>query len=383
MTEKRKILINASTCVKGGGIQVCVAFIHYLYHNVRDFDITVVASPQVFVQCSNFVSRENFILNIIEPTPASIFCGLRSRNHIYRIIKKQKIEFIFTVFGPSYLYLKIPEFSGFADPFVMTPNPSCWNNHRILEKIRSKFNSWVKRQALRRVRWFWTETQTSALGLSKCLGISLNQIHVIPNAVNALFYPCIKKEVDDKKKRILLLAAAYPHKNHILMPRVAEILRQKYPKFEFEFICTLPKNGEIWREVFKKAKMLKVDDTIVNNGPVMIKDCPSLYAKADLVFHPSLIEVFSATYLEAMSARCALLVSDFNFSREICGKAALYFDVENPKDAAEKIYMLCTDKILRSKQIIEGISQLSKYPKSDKKNEILVDLIREILSQLN
>ncbi len=43
-----------------------------------------------------------------------------------------------------------------------------------------------------------------------------------------------------------------------------------------------------------------------------------------MVFIPTLLEVFSATYLEAMLMKKPIIASDLEFSRDICGESAYF-----------------------------------------------------------
>ena len=46
---------------------------------------------------------------------------------------------------------------------------------------------------------------------------------------------------------------------------------------------------------------------------------------------PTLLESFSATYIEAMFHGKTILTSDLDFARDVCGEAAFYFDPLNPQ----------------------------------------------------
>ena len=376
-----KIILNASTCVVGGGVQVSVGLIRFLYTHALDMEVHAFASPKVFAQCRDLQGRGDFRIEEVVISPASILRGRKSRQRIRTCIVETKAQLLFTVFGPSYLWVSIPELSGFAEPFVMVPHAHCYDNHNWREWLLSRAYGFVKRQALRRVEEFWVETKVGARGLAQRLGIDESRVHVVPNAVNALFEPILDTPSGwtGQRHRILLLAADYPHKNHRILAKISEVLQREYPEFDFEFVCTIPREGRVWKALAAESGELGVADRICNLGPVTIKECPRLYADASVVIHPSLQEVFSATYLEAMAAERPLVVSDFPFSREVCGDAAAYFDVTQPKAAARAIVALCTDMDLREKQIKAGLARLKQFPTGDEKNAQLVALIRDFV----
>lgn len=84
---KRRLLINASTCVVGGGVQVAVGFLHHLYGRLRDlnWEVAVLASPDVHDQCAGLPEKEGWTTARISPSPASLFGGLASRRAIREV----------------------------------------------------------------------------------------------------------------------------------------------------------------------------------------------------------------------------------------------------------------------------------------------------------
>ena len=59
---------------------------------------------------------------------------------------------------------------------------------------------------------------------------------------------------------------------------------------------------------------------ILNLGTIDLKKCSEIYRQCSVVLQPSLLEVFSATYIEAMYFQRPLLVPDVVFARDICKK---------------------------------------------------------------
>jgi glycosyltransferase involved in cell wall biosynthesis len=96
--------------------------------------------------------------------------------------------------------------------------------------------------------------------------------------------------------------------------------------------------------------------------------CREIYEEASLVFHPSLLEAFSATYAEAICMNTPLFVSDYGFSRAACGDAAIYIDPFNSEATANKIIeffesersksKLMTAMDLKSKEFLSDADRL-------------------------
>ena len=72
---------------------------------------------------------------------------------------------------------------------------------------------------------------------------------------------------------------------------------------------------------------------VTNLSPLSLDRCVEEYKKASCVFQPTLAEVFSATYLEAMAMGVPIITSDLDFARDVCGNAAYYFNPDDDRAA--------------------------------------------------
>lgn len=384
MSSRPRVFLNASTCVVGGGVQVAVGFLHHVHQRLDEigWEVVAVASPQVYEQCKALPSRPGWRLELITPSPASVLGGRGSRRRIHGLIAEFNAQMCFTVFGPSYLWLDIPELSGFADPAVTNPNRHYLRNHRLVPKLYKLFITRVKALAVRRVRRFWVETSTAKAGLAHRLGISPDRIDVVPNAVNRLFVP-LPGPPPPGRIRILHLSAYYPHKNHAFLLPVAKALRRLHPDFDFEFVVTLPQDGQPWKELSANFDQAGLAERIRTLGYLEVKNCPAAYRDCHVVFHPSLLEVFSATYLEAFAAGRPVVASDLDFAHEVCGDAASYFDPTSADEAAQALFHVCTNEEHRHAMISKGIRRLAAFPSSGDKNQRLVDMVNMEIALMN
>lgn len=114
--------------------------------------------------------------------------------------------------------------------------------------------------------------------------------------------------------------------------------------YDFKFLISLPSENDLFKKIKKKSKKLGVFDKLVNLGQLNLNSVYQQYKKCDCLFLPTLIEIFSATYLEAMAMQIPVVTTDLHFAREICGEAALYFDPLCAEDASLKL-----DEVLKNK----------------------------------
>ena len=100
-----------------------------------------------------------------------------------------------------------------------------------------------------------------------------------------------------------------------------------------------------------------LDKIIINVGPVDVKNAPSLYKQCDALIMPSLIETYCLPYVESMHHKRLILTSDMDFSREVCGDAAVYFDPLNHHSILEAIEEIYSNDTLREEKIRNGVTK--------------------------
>jgi glycosyltransferase involved in cell wall biosynthesis len=181
---------------------------------------------------------------------------------------------------------------------------------------------------------------------------------------------------------VFCLGAAFRHKNLLSIPRVAARLRRLRPDRRYRFVLTLPDDSAIWRELADLGECLGVGHAIENAGPLRVSDCVEWYRRADVVFLPTVLEVFSATYLEAMAMGKPIVTSDLDFARSTCGEAAHYYDAASPDAAAEAIDHVVHDDEFRRRLIAAGRARLSTFPHPDAKHRMVLTWLGEIARAL-
>lgn len=370
------ILVNAANCGKGGGVQVADGFIRWVVaHGMKKanwvFALSSPVSASLGEKITKGINNQVFLVR-----SGDISGGGETRRGLLEFEKVTRPDAVFTIFGPSYVKFKAPEFSGFANPFALFSGFGHYHNHPLHRTVLSLFKKYLRAPFLRRPSEYWVETAVAKEALARLTGKSLCQIHVVPNCVNPLLSENLKTAPRIPDGSILCLAAAYWHKNHRILPKVAALLEAdgSLPP-GWRFVVTLDPESEVWREAERSAAKLGVAKRIQNVGVVSIEECAKLYSTASLLIHPSLLEVFSATYLEAMLANVPLLVSDRPFAREICGDAALYFDPLSPASAAVQIRKIFSDGDLRRNLTNAGAKRHELYPSADEKNAMLAELV--------
>ncbi len=367
-----KILIDNSNLFAGGGIQVAISFLYDLQKNDRNHDYLVVQSPKIapLVDVKSFGVKFTFIN--IEQNKILI-----KRRRMKEIESKFQPDVIFSVFGPSYHKSKFLKVVGFAIPHLIYKNSPFFNTLGILKRIKIFCISKLKLIAFERnsdALIFETEDARS-LYIKKYSSILPS--FVVNNTINEVFYKEEKWNSlyvkSNKNYNILLLSANYPHKNLSIIPDVIRVLREKYLWNDFKFLLSVNKDDISFDD--------ESNNFIEYLGVVKIESVPPLYQQIDVVFVPSLLEVFSTTYLEAMYMKKPIVASNMSFANDVCGNAAIFCDPLNPDSYAEAIYNIRENEQLKMNLIQEGIAKLERYGTSEERTlkylNILEDVVRK------
>ncbi len=124
---------------------------------------------------------------------------------------------------------------------------------------------------------------------------------------------------------------------------------------------------------------LDVRKNIVMLGGVSYDKLHHLYRLCDLSVCPSYSESFGHPLVEAMAMETPVVSANLGVHREVCREAAVYFDVFDEREMAERCVEALTDCKLRSMMKERGLER-SKYFSWDKHVRGLVTLIEQVLS---
>lgn len=181
--------------------------------------------------------------------------------------------------------------------------------------------------------------------------------------------PTFLSTIDDRKSTtpkdyIIYTGNLYTHKNiKIILEALKEL-----PEISLKIICA--------RSFFSDKLKRQISHMGIKNqveflGYLDDKEFKNVYQQALALVHPSLMEGFSLTGLEAMALNCPVISSNSSCLPEIYEKSVLYFDPNDSKDLVKKINELKGNLDLRQKLINLGQQQLKKYSWSKTAKETL------------
>lgn len=376
-----KVLLNATTLVRGGAVQVAVATIREALRDTAASRWEFAVSAIVYENLQRLEDVPVHRFHVFASSPA------RSSSERIRLRKLERVvapDAVFTVFGPAYARFLAPHLLGCAMPWVTHPTRLAMQTiPTALGRLGRCFRSWYAGYWLRQADAWVTESQTSRLGMQARLGIPAASIGVVANtcAQHYLEQPSAASIPGaNDPLRMLCFSASYPHKCLDLIPDVAKILSKRWPDRSFEFVLTLPTNDSAWDRIHRRCQEFGVARHVRNIGTVSVVDGPALYRSCHLSFLPTVLETFSATYPESMAMGLPIVTSNLDFARDICGSSAIYFAPRNAMAAADAIGDLLRNPRRWQQLIDSGRQQLSSFPTPAQKYSAYRELIELLIA---
>jgi len=366
-----KLIINLSNNLVGGGLQVALSFIEECkIFSSHAFHIFLGENVKKQIDVNSF--PDNFIFYNINKVKF-----WRISRILRPLEKKIKPDCVFTVFGPSYWRPKSPHLMGYAYGHYIYYDYSYYKYISYLKKIKIKikglFHLFLFKQ---QADCFVVETDDAKERLKNLLNI--NKVYVVFNTCGSYYYnyydfPKKLPEKNIDEIRLITITRYYVHKYLESIPLVINELLNKNIK-NVTFTLTL-EHKDYERIIPKELRKY-----VYNAGPINVNECPSLYKECDILYLPTLLETFSASYPEAMVMEKPILTSDLSFAHSICGNAALYFDPFSAKDIADKIELLINNNELCKKLVNSGKERLVDFGTANDRAKKYLNICENIVT---
>ena len=159
----------------------------------------------------------------------------------------------------------------------------------------------------------------------------------------------------DGSVRLLYVSVYYPHKDPLTLAAATMLLNQTgmptQTRITMEPVDFDPWGAAAWElDALRDSKF----DGCLEMGRIAHADLADALKQYDAFVFPSMAETFGFPMAEAMEAGIPLVVSDIPVHREICGDAALYFELGDPSSLADCVRRLDADPALRERLISAG-----------------------------
>jgi len=357
-----KILINA-VCAKkyaGGGFQIALNFVRMA---LKDTDKSVEWYFIISDHIAEVLKLENsFNIFIFPAQPDSRKTYWSVAKQIRIIEETVKPDVVYSILAPSYFFIKSKEVMRVTDPWVAHPNKYAQNTLSAKGKIRNLLYIPFQKYLIRKGKFFITQTDFTADCIARIANVPRQNVKVVNNVLPAIYNELDNSPIEDKQWiNITSVAAPFPHKNLDIIPEVLHQLNDRFGISNVKFHVTIPEESSVWNIIRQKLKAYSLADKVVNHGRMSQTELSILYRSSQMMFLPTLLEVFSASILEAMYFDLKIVASDFPFNSTVIGDAGLYFQPTNAIDAAEKIAEIIKNEDLQKVLSDKMKKRLSVY----------------------
>lgn len=358
-----KILINTISTKKhsGGAFQISQNFmLKSLEHS--DVEWYYITSQDVDDAIGMKFEHLKGIHYFVFPTQPDFRCS-------YKLVKKQVAELeekiqpdvVYSITAPSYFTFRTREVMRFTNPWVTHPNKYSWSTMSILPKLKQWLYCLNQKRLMKAAYAFVTQTETTKEGIMRITGKPTEKVKVVNNVLPGVFKTMDNTPiVDDEWLNIACVGAPVPHKNMDIIPSVIDEL-DKLGIINVRFHTTIPYDDGMIAKVVDRCTELGYKERIVNHGRVSQIELADMYRRCQFCFLPTLLEVFSASTVEAMYFNLPIVATDFPFNTEVLADACLYYEPKNAKDAAAKIAALIGDNKLQEGLKAKMAVRLSMY----------------------
>jgi glycosyltransferase involved in cell wall biosynthesis len=365
-----KLIIDNSNLFAGGGLQVAASFLRDLKKMHLSDEFHIIQSLKAIKVLENEQFSDNFTFYYLGKSEEK--SKSKRIKSVKKIENKIKPDCIFTLFGPSYHKSIYPKLVGFAIPYIIYPNSPFFKKISFKEKINYILLSILKTYSFKKYSdALIFETENARKTFVEKTNYN-RDTYTVGNTLNEIFFSPDEwrdyVNLPTNSLKILFLTANYPHKNMDIIPEVISILKHKYKFNDFKFLITLHSDNLNFPE--------NCDEHIEYLGKVDLKKIPSLYTHSQIVFIPTLLEVFSATYLEAMFMKKPIIASDLEFSRDICGDSAYFCEPVNAESYADAIFKLANNESLRNNLVNKGTENLKRFGSSMERTINYLNIIK-------
>jgi glycosyltransferase involved in cell wall biosynthesis len=266
------------------------------------------------------------------------------------LIKKRKIEILFCPITEFPLFQSSPLIVTVHDlhPFYFPEQFGLSSNYfKFSLKLLTK---WARRLIV--------PSHFVKRELLNYLNIESNLVDIVPPGYDkALFKPLDEEFKKDFLKRygleepfILFVGSLFPYKNIKTLLKTFLDIQGKIP----HSLIVVGKI-ELSQEKLPEHKRIHYLDY------VQPTDIPGFYSYADIYVHPSLVEGFGMTIVEAMACGTPVISSNGGSLPEVVGEAGVLFDPSDSQQLGERLLTVIYNKSLQKEMRVMGFQQVKQY----------------------
>ena len=363
-----KILVNTVSTKKhsGGAFQISLNFLlKSLEHT--DVDWYYITSQDLDdVLGDKFVGVKDSKYFVFPTQPDFKGSYKRVKKEISRLEDFISPDVVYSITAPSYFSFKTIEVMRFTNPLVTHPNKYSQSTLSFLQRIKTWLYCKNQVRLMKKAHFFITQTETTKSGILRITKEPSNHVCVVSNVLPSVFKNMDNTHIEENDFiNIACVGNPVPHKNFDILPSlIHELDVMGFDKVKFH--TTIPFDHPLRAKLELELSQLGLIDRWENHGRISQQDLGKMYQRCQLCYLPTLLEVFSASTVEAMFFNLPIVATNFDFNTEVLADSCLYYEPMNAKAAASQFAKLITDKEMQETFKKKMSNQLSIYGDYDK-----------------
>lgn len=300
------------------------------------------------------------------------------------LVKQAEMEItpdvVYSILAPSYFQFKTVEVMRCANAWTVVGGVNKYAlkvtplKFRIRYCLKARLTRWL----MRKTQFFVTQSEIAKRCILRTVHTSPEKVCVVSNVLPEAYQRMNPERIPHEGFEMVYASSPAVHKDYLILPRVASILRNEYKMKDFRIHITLPESTSQLPFFMASLKEYGVEDCFVNHGFLNQENLSKIFSQCDLGLFPSLLETFSVTLLEYMFFKLPIVASDLDFNKEVAGDAAVYFNPHDEKDLANKIYKVFLDPCLRDALLHNAESRLAQYTNNSDKYKETIQFLKHI-----
>ena len=378
-----KILVNtiSTKLISGGAFQISQNFLlKSLEHKeIEWYYITSQDLDKVIGDKFDNINGKSYFVFPTQPDFRGSY--KRVKKEIAKLEEIIRPDVVYSITAPCYFTFKTKEVMRFTNPWVTHPNKYSWSTYSLAERVKQCLYCLNQKRLMKAAYAFITQTETTRQGIIRITGKSKDRVCVVNNVLPMVFKDMENTPIiEDKWINVACIGNPVPHKNFDILPKVLYELKVMGIE-NIRFHTTIPVDHPLKNKMEEQLGKLGMINNLENHGRLSQKELGAIYQRCQLCFLPTLLEVFSASIVEAMYFNLPIVATDFSFNSEILADSCLYYAPKNAKEAAKQIAKLVLDKELQEDLKEKMQIQLAKYGDYDKHFNTIENFLVDVANQ--
>lgn len=237
-----------------------------------------------------------------------------------------------------------------------------YSRQSIGQRLKAAYFNFINSRAITNSNFICTPSQFIKDELVNNYRIQAEKVIVTPLASYAKIQENFQIEKEASPINIYCIAAFHPHKGHLRLLDVFEILLKEY-----KITVNLYLRGHVPDNAYYSEVLNRINKSSAKQNIFLIKyearsKVEDIYRDADWVILLSEYEGFGLPVIEAQTFGTPVICSDIQVFREVGGDSVAYLENDlTPFSAAKKLYQLLNDDDIRKRIIQMGLSNAKRY----------------------